>query len=558
MKIQRRFAFQFFTQLVALFLLLTILLFSLLIIFGTTIEEEDLASNLMTAEDFSYETHINEKYMLDAALKNSLRRQHIWLLVYDNDQQLKTSFNVPNDAPVQYKDLLKNDKILYNIEKIELNTERVTIIIGQKNNSAITLATLTNSMNWKSKTLPNINTDQLIYYLDANGQLLDTVNIKKAEASVEKIYNRQQYAVERYTEPHSGRQIIVATKNMEDSPLRVFKRMTPRLIILGIVSLLCFILFIYFYTRKFANPLLLFMEWIRQIGQKQYDMPSNKKGQPLFRTKKGRIRKRFKLYKDMVTTMETMSEELKQHEVERQQMEKMREEWIIGLSHDLKTPLSTIVGYTKMMRSGHHWTAEEQQQFLQVMDDKAIYMKELIDDLTLTYRLKNERMPLQLKHLEINEWLRRIVIQLMNTSANSSYTFDVVTNQVKIYAHIDPILFQRVIDNLLMNAMKHNPAHTTITIETKAIKGMLHIIVMDNGVGMDAQTVSQLFNRYYRGTTTTEHTEGTGLGMAITEQLVKLHQGSITVKSTPNIGTSIEIVIAESVSTTATQNILLQ
>lgn len=545
MKVQRRFAFQFLTQFITLCIVLGILLFALVLIFGKIVSDEDLSSDLLTIDDFSYDYHINAHYEIDDALKKAVRTQDVWLLVYDKNYHLKTDYNVPESAPKAYNTLLKDDTILYNMESVTLGDHiQSYVIVGKKNESAITLDEVRQRVNWQSATLPQIDSQQRIYYVDKNGHVLDTRNVAKKDATVEALYYRHQYTVARYTDEATGKQLIVATKNIDDDILKVLKRMLSPIIILGLISLCCFIVFIYFYTRKFANPLMLLMEWIRQIGQKNYDLPLNKKQQQLFRTKKGRVRQRFKLYKDMILTMEHMTDELKKHDAERHQMDKMREEWISGLSHDLKTPLSTIIGYTKIMRSTHEWTPKEQQQFLEVMDDKATYMKELINDLTLTYRLKNARVPLQREQVEMNEWLRRKLIHWMSTAEAEQYTFDFHTSYPTLYAQIDPVLFQRVIDNLLINAMKHNPPGTIIAIETTVVAQQLQIIFKDNGIGMDEQTVAQLFNRYYRGTTTTEQSEGTGLGMAITEQLVKLHGGHIVAQSNINIGTTIIITLA--------------
>lgn len=426
---------------------------------------------------------------------------------------------------------------------LELEQESYTVVLGQLNQGKADMNYLKKHVNWQTKKLPTINSKNPIYYIDSDGTLLDSTNDKHPRKAIEKLYETYNYEILRFTDSKSGKQLIVANELFEDSFMPIWERLVPFLIALLIVVMMIFGLFIYFYTRKFANPMLHFMTWIRQIGQKNYQVPHNKRGKSIFRTKKGRVRRRYRLYKDMIETMEYMTSELSQYEQQRSQMEKMREEWISGLSHDLKTPLSTVIGYTKMLRSSHNWTTEEQQQFLEVMDNKAHYMEELIDDLTLTYRLKNERLPLHLQNIELTEWLRRSLIQIMNTAQAKDYTFDFIPEQEKVYVNIDPILFQRVIDNLLINALKHNPPGTLIQLETHKLNQQQIIIVRDNGIGMDQETIDQLFNRYYRGTATTENIEGTGLGMAITEQLIKLHRGKITVDSVSSQGTTVTIFL---------------
>lgn len=95
-----------------------------------------------------------------------------------------------------------------------------------------------------------------------------------------------------------------------------------------------------------------------------------------------------------------------------------------------------------------------------------------------------------------------------------------------------------------MNAVKYNPKGTTITITTQTLEERLVIITIeDNGIGMDDETLDNLFDRYYRGTNTTDSSTGTGLGMAITKQLVKLHGGSIKVHSDVGMGTKVRIIL---------------
>ena len=148
---------------------------------------------------------------------------------------------------------------------------------------------------------------------------------------------------------------------------------------------------------------------------------------------------------------------------------------------------------------------------------------------------------MNIEEIELTEWLRRSLIQLMNTSEAEKFHFDFISKQEKAYVKIDPILFQRVIDNLLINALKHNSPGTRIQLKTYPAEDQQMIVIQDNGSGMDQETVKQLFNRYYRGTATTENIEGTGLGMAITDQLIKLHHGTINVESVLGKGTIITI-----------------
>lgn len=109
---------------------------------------------------------------------------------------------------------------------------------------------------------------------------------------------------------------------------------------------------------------------------------------------------------------------------------------------------------------------------------------------------------------------------------------------------IDPQLFRRALQNLITNALVHNPEDTAVEISIQSrMDDQVHIFIRDNGVGMEKDEIEKLFSRYYRGTNTREKSEGTGLGLAIACQIITLHGGEITVKSQPGKGTEFKISI---------------
>jgi signal transduction histidine kinase len=101
--------------------------------------------------------------------------------------------------------------------------------------------------------------------------------------------------------------------------------------------------------------------------------------------------------------------------------------------------------------------------------------------------------------------------------------------------------FERMIDNLVFNAVKHNPTGTKITVRVQKSTLFVNVMIEDNGVGMDEETVEQLFDRYYRGTNTDERIEGAGLGMSIAKNIAELHRGIVHVQSVPDEGTVVTV-----------------
>ena len=141
---------------------------------------------------------------------------------------------------------------------------------------------------------------------------------------------------------------------------------------------------------------------------------------------------------------------------------------------------------------------------------------------------------------EVNEVIRRAVIHFINDPQFTSYDITFHASEEPISYPLDMKWFTRIIDNMISNAIKHNPINTRIDIIVqKESDHYFTVRIQDNGIGMDSSTLEQLFERYYRGTNSEENTSGSGLGMSIAKQLTVAHGGEISASSTPGEGTVI-------------------
>ena len=162
----------------------------------------------------------------------------------------------------------------------------------------------------------------------------------------------------------------------------------------------------------------------------------------------------------------------------------------------------------------------------------------------LTYQLDSGAFPFHPQQIRLVRYLRELVIDITNDPAFSSRDLEFESNLPEITVAVDPDLFRRAVQNLIVNALVHNPPETKVTISITEIQGSgIHISIRDNGVGMSEEEQSNLFSRYYRGTNTKEKPEGSGLGLAIAKQIVALHGGDIAVKSKLGEGTEFLILL---------------
>lgn len=222
--------------------------------------------------------------------------------------------------------------------------------------------------------------------------------------------------------------------------------------------------------------------------------------------------------------------------------EAMRREWIANITHDLKTPLSPIKGYAELLADSSDKEKQTVQEYGSIILKNVNHTEKLINDLKLTYQLDSGSIPYNPQKILITRCVKEWVIDIINDPAFSDRDIAFESNVPELYADIDSALFRRAVTNLILNALTHNPAETTVSVTLDTGKdGSILLSVRDNGNGLSESEQAKLFERYYRGTNTKEKPEGSGLGLAIANQIVTLHGGEITVKSRPGIGTKFVI-----------------
>ncbi|MFC9541328.1 sensor histidine kinase [Lysinibacillus sp. NPDC056959] len=271
-------------------------------------------------------------------------------------------------------------------------------------------------------------------------------------------------------------------------------------------------------SRQFVRPLVYVISRIELLAQFDYSKVIDKS---IHHLKTGKLKRKFKLFEPVDESINNLSKRLSSNERQIKHAEQLREEWITGLSHDLKTPLSSIYGYSTMLASeDYEWTKEEMRVFATTMQEKATYMDALIRDLTYTYQLKNRAIQLEKVLIPLAVWLPQFADEQVS---------------VKVYGDVmleaDELLLKRILDNLITNAKKYTPEGTKVNVEAQNIGKEIMLTIADQGPGIPQEELDNLFERYYRGTNTTDDTTGTGLGLAITKQLIDLHGGTIRVQS---------------------------
>lgn len=244
---------------------------------------------------------------------------------------------------------------------------------------------------------------------------------------------------------------------------------------------------------------------------------------------------------DVYDSLNTLNTEIRASDRLREQTEKMREEWIANITHDLKTPLSPIKGYAEILQERGAKIEEPCGQYARVILKNIGYMEALIDDLKLTYKLKNGMIPLNQQRGNFIRFLKELTIDILNSPEFIQRTIHFKAAVETAMLSFDQTLLTRAFQNLIINAFVHGDESTELTLEISESESIIKVAVADNGKGMTEEEMSSLFQRYYRGIGSEHKSEGSGLGLAIAKSIVELHNGTISVSSTPGIGSAFQI-----------------
>ncbi|AFQ24881.1 HAMP domain-containing sensor histidine kinase [Bacillus thuringiensis] len=575
MNFNKRLIIQFIMQHV--FVLVTLLIavvaaFTYLIFLLTSTLYEP---NIPDSDSFTISRYISSEdghISLQSEVQDLIKEKNDWLQVVDENGKILYHFNTPNDVPNAYTKTSLVAYIQHHIEsnykftywEIELEEKKVLVIYGgmlksnalltaiQKEHSSLTMDSFTltdqeKQLLSKEKAalqIFNQNGEEVFSYTTGKKKTFSAIQIALNEKEP---WNHKENTSSFY-DANSGNLLVVTAKNDHYYPDDEIEDVFTKKFLIG-CGLILLIVFVYlvilsiWYGNKFGKPLLHAMRWLKNIAGGKYEEPISKKGKPVRFRRSGKEKWSFRLFRDVTSSLEHLSITLKKNDAMRQVLQQTREEWITGLTHDLKTPLSSIYGYALLLESNqYNWTDRDIQQFGSVMKEKSQYMTTLIDDLSLTYQLKNNSLPAQHVNVEINQFVQKVLLQFINNPTLQNQNIEFVPSSNKIQYFIEEKWFQRIIENLLVNAVKHNNETTTVIVKLSQNANSFILSISDDGKGMDEKTKELLFERYYRGTNTEESNIGTGLGLAITKQLVHAHNGTISVDSALGKGTTIILV----------------
>ena len=221
---------------------------------------------------------------------------------------------------------------------------------------------------------------------------------------------------------------------------------------------------------------------------------------------------------------------------EERQIEQSKDDLITNVSHDIRTPLTSIIGYLGLLKSSE--LNEDQAKYIKIAYDKALQMKALAEDLfeytTLRSSTNNK---LVLAPLHVNSMLEQVAAGFELEEKKKNITFNVVTRPRDLVIDADAKMIVRMLNNLISNALKYGHGATEINlIANKVNNKFVELRVENNGEQIPKKSLQKIFDRFYRVESSRNlKTGGTGLGLAITKSIVDLHGGTIKCQSTSEL-----------------------
>lgn len=220
---------------------------------------------------------------------------------------------------------------------------------------------------------------------------------------------------------------------------------------------------------------------------------------------------------------------------EEKAIEKSKDELISNVSHDIRTPLTSIIGYLGLLKSGVS-DPEDQQRYLNIAYMKAEQMKSLAHDLLEYTTLKSTNTKLSLSSLHIFSMLEQVAAGFEFEADEKGIAFNIETRPKDLTIQADPEKLVRVYNNLITNALKYGTGATQINLIANLVNNNeVELRVENNGARIPKESLNKIFERFYRmETSRNTQTGGTGLGLSITKSIVDLHHGKIHCESDDN------------------------
>ena len=250
---------------------------------------------------------------------------------------------------------------------------------------------------------------------------------------------------------------------------------------------------------------------------------------------------------DLCQDFEAMRQRLKENAEEKLEFDKDNKELISNISHDLKTPITAIKGYVEGIMDGVANTPEKMDRYIHTIYNKANDMDRLINELTFYSKMDTNRIPYTFNKISVTEFFDDCAEELDSELESKSVQFqysNYVGPEVLVIADAEQI--KRVINNIVSNSLKYmgSSRERRINLRVKDVGDFVQVEIEDNGKGIAAKDLPNIFDRFYRTDASRNSSKGgSGIGLSIVKKIMEDHGGKVWATSKENIGTVMYFVL---------------
>lgn len=218
--------------------------------------------------------------------------------------------------------------------------------------------------------------------------------------------------------------------------------------------------------------------------------------------------------------------------------EKNRNAFLTNIAHDLRTPLTTILGYVSMIKNDKYESKDELNNYIDIMEKKGAYLKNMLDDFFEYSKLSSNDIVLEKQGLEVNELARQIFEEEEEEFIQNGLKLSLDLPQESIYIEAEPNLFLRAVNNLLINALKYSKENTIVqfSVNKEIFHNRFYAVLWISNIPYDLisdNDLENLFERLYKKDLSRQK-EGSGLGLSIVKNIIRLHGGFVKVYKESN------------------------
>lgn len=327
----------------------------------------------------------------------------------------------------------------------------------------------------------------------------------------------------------------------------IFDRIIPIAVPNEMRYALCYAISFIVFVEIFFKLIDFTIEYIRKLRRSIQQVTSGNYGvqcEVEYDDELGSLAANINVLSKTLLAKEKESEKLKEKEraaldIERN-AERQKNELITNVAHDLRTPLTTIVGYLELIKDDSALSKEDVHKYSGIAYEKSIRLQEMMDDLFEFTKLDNADIKLNKSMINLSGLIMQMTDEFYPSFKDCNITPIVDLPEENIYVQGDGQLLARVFDNLISNALKYGYHNTDLKIEVSGDEKYATVKVINHGDTIAPEDIPLLFNKFYRtDSSRNSKTGGTGLGLAITKNIVDLHHGDISVTSDDQITTFI-------------------